>query len=578
MLLSVSLAFVALLSNGEPAPSFGQFAYGDTHRLAFFEVSPTEFTFLSGKGLRIQFTERTDHFAQRLSRFDKVITYRPRPAAPLRLRFEATSLGFSLEYRDGFRLVGRGASAPFLTWAEGSVGPGVPTPPTSWALLSWGEPLPPVLLVFSGQPVALRAIEDDEGWRLESAEPYDGWVFVRAPLGEEVVSARSAADLGRLVARVKDKVPTLGEPPRVIDTFAAGDARGVTVTWRFDRPGAVVPPPATAGANERYLKVLSPIERVGTGDAFRCKGAELTIRFIGRRLFSGRSVVSGHPSEEEFALDDPRHIAEAALAYVWNTLSARGEAELRRSLRLWASYAGVDREPATGLPWPGGRDRESLAEYAALCFAERALGSTTERGSALFASLDWLTWLPTGEFDQAREAGAYLALVGTVSEDAYERAFAAMAQAALRAGTAQQPFDSLRGEVYPIAAVLDLAPPARLQPALSPIRVFGDGVTVSLKEDELSLEGLVTKVEPFDVRLVGVSIVPEVSAKFNMDPPQMSFRDDAVLIKLSPRRVGYWKMSFRLAEAIVRTLPPAAPSPRYNEARRSPSAPVHAQR
>lgn len=578
MLPSVSLALVALLSNGEPAPSFGQFAYGDTHRLAFFEVSPTEFTFLGGIGARIQFNDGNDYYTQRLSRFDKVITYRPRAGAPLRLRFEATSLGFSLGYRDGFRLFGRGASAPFLTWAEGSVGPGVPTPPTPWVLLSWGEPLPPVLLVFSGQPVALQVIEEGDRWRLESTGSYGGWVFVRAVLGSEAVSTRTAGDLGRLVARVKDKIPSLGDPPRLVDVAVSGDARGVTVTWRFDKAGAVVPPPAVASVNARHLKILTPIERVGTGEAFRCQGRELTIRFIGRRMFAGRAIVTGRAAEEEFALDQATSIAEAAVAYLWNTLSARGETELRRSLRIWASYSGVDREPATALPWPGGRDRTSLAEHAALCLAERALGASSERETALFAAVDWLSWLPTGESGRAREAAAYLALLGAVSEDAYERALGAMAQAALRAGAEEQPFDSLRGEVYPISAALDLAPPVRLLPALSPIRVLAEGVTVSFKDGELSLEGLVTKVEPFDVRIAGLSAAPKVSAKFNMDAPQVTVRDGAALTRLTPRRMDYWKMSFRLAEAVARALPAAAPSPRYSEAPRSPSAPAHAQR
>lgn len=578
MLLSVSLAVVAMLSTGEPAASFGQFAYGDTHRLAFFEVSPTEFTFLRNHGARIQFSEPTDFFPQRLSRFDKVLTYRPRPGAPLRLRFEATSLGFSLQYRDGFRLKGRGTSAPYLTWAEGSVGPGVPTPATGWALLSWSEPLPPVLLVFSGEPVALQVSEQADGWALETQTPYDGWVMVRAPLGGEAVITRGAADLGRLVARVKDKVATMGEAPRLTDVEASADDRGVTVTWRFDRPGAFVPPPATGGANERRLKLLSPIERVGTGESFRCSSNELTIRFIGRGLHPGRGVVVGQVAEEEFPLDQPRHIAEAALACVWNTLSARGETELRRFLGVWASYAGVDREPATGLPWPGGRERDALAEYAALCLAERALGMSAERPTALFASLDWLTWLPTGDAEQAREAAAYLALLGALSQDAYERALGAMAQAALRVEQAEQPFDSLRDEVYPIAAVLDLAPPRRLLPALSPIRVLSHGTTVSCRDGEISFEGLVTKVEPFDVRLLGATVVPQVSAKFNLDAPEMTVRGSVVAVRLTPRRVGYWKLSVRVSEATFRALPSAMPSPRCNEGRRSLSAPAPALR
>ena len=569
MLHSVSLAVLALLSTGEPAPSFGQFAYGDTHRLAFFEVSPTEFRFSKQTEVRIQFSGLTGFFPQRLSRFDKVITYRPLPSAPLRLRFETTSLGFSLQYRDGFRMKGRGSSAPFLTWSEGSVGPGVPTPTTGWALLSWSEPLPPVLLVFPDEPVGLQVTEEPDGWTLETSKPYDGWVFVRAPLGSEAVVTRGVAELGRLAARVKEKVGTMGEAPRLLDVQTSTDERGVTVTWRFDRPGAYVPSPATARANEQHLKVLSPVERVGTGEAFRCSGNELTIRFINRKIYAGRSVVLGNVGEEEFPLDRPWHIGEAALAYLWNTLSMRGESELRRSLGMWASYAGVDREPATALPWPGGRDRETLG---ALCLAERALGTSSERVAGLFASLDWLTWLPTGECETAREAAAYLALLGALSADGYERALGAMAQAALRVEQAEQPFNSLRNDVFPIAGVLDLASPPGMLPALSPIRVLANGAAVTCKAGELSLEGLVTKVEPFDVRLLGVPVVPQVSAKFNLEPPEMAKRENFVLVRLTPRRVGYWKLSVRLAEATVRTLPSATPSPRYNEGRRSPYA------
>lgn len=578
MLLSVSLSVFALFAAGEPLPSFGQFAYGGTHRLAFFDVSPTDFKFSGNDSVRFVFNERTDWYPQRLSRFDKVLTYRPHPGAPLRLRFEATSLGFSLQYRDGFSLSGHGATAPYLTWGEGSVGPEVPTPPTQWVLLSWREPLPPVLLVFSGAPVALKVTEADGGWRLDTLTPYDGWVFVRAPLGAEAVATEGAAELGRLVARVRDKVTTMGEAPRLVDVKTSADERGVTVTWRFDRPGAFVPPPATARENERHLKLLSRIERVGTGDSFRCSGIELSIRFIGRVIYPGRAVVVGQPIEEELPIEQPRHIAQAALAYLWNTLAPLGETGLRRSVSTWASFVGVDREPATGLPWPGGRDRETLAEYAALCLAERALGVASDRASGLFASLDWLAWLPTGDYEQAREAGAYLALLGALSSDSYERALGAMAQAALRADGARQPFGAVRDAVYPIGAALDLPPPQRLLPALSPVRVLGPSVTVKCDGGSLSLEGTATKVEPFEVHIVGIGTAAPVSAKFNLEAPVMTARNNVVTALLVPRRVGYWKLSVRLAEATALVLPRAMPGPRYSEGLRSPSEQAPAQR
>src|SRR5688500_10882930 len=129
---------------------FGQFGFGHSHTLPAFDVSPTAFVAHAPNAIQIYLgPERTGIVVESISRFGKSISLRQAGNATVRMDFETTALGFSLRYVNGMEWTAQGEAPPFITWSEGTVGPGVPAAAEGWALLTWRNERPPLLLVFS---------------------------------------------------------------------------------------------------------------------------------------------------------------------------------------------------------------------------------------------------------------------------------------------------------------------------------------------------------------------------------------------------------------------------------------------
>lgn len=566
-LLGVAVQALPSASTSYPLPpSFGAFGYPSPYSFALIRCDEVSVTLPGGR--RIQFApETSDWSVQRLSCFDKVLSYRPQAGYPIRARLDTASNSVSLEYRDGFVLSGSG-SAPFVSWSEASAGPGVPTPPVRWVALSWSEGGPVVLLRFAG-PAGVTVEEDGGTWTLRSNGTYSGWVHLWLPLGSESVVTRSASDLGRLVARIAAGAERLEDVPRVVGWQVDVDDRGVSANWQFDRPGSLIPSACLVEDNRLRIKVLSKATHLGTTSAMRIDEANLRIRFVARKLLSGRAVTTGDRSYESFSLDDPAGIFEATVAYLWNRLSPEDERVLRASVQNWRAGLPNAREPFTGLRWPGGRSRQALREFAAFSMADLALFGRTEGVEALAAALDWTSWTLSADADGQFATGV-LAIAGALAESPSLRATGAVAAAGLRGVGGSDAFAPLLDGLYPIASVLDLPPPSWLRAGLSPVRlVGGENVEVRQSADgTLIIESLAPGAGPLRLTLASVGEC-EVHSKFNLEAPTFALSGNDLTISLQVRRAGYLKLALKPKKSFA--CPPSAPSPRYNAGQRSPS-------
>ncbi|MBA3727582.1 MAG: hypothetical protein H0W86_14410, partial [Armatimonadetes bacterium] len=253
MFLFGSAAAVAGLVGG-----FGQFGFGHIHELATFHVGPTFFRAKAPGGFDISIGPvRTGFVVTQQSRYAKTLEMRAAPRSPSRIHFETTSLGFSLQYAPGgFEMGAKSVAAPFISWSDGTVGPGVPSAASNWALLSWAEARPPILLCFASAPASVTAVEESGGFRLVCKD-YVGTVGVPLPFGGESFATVRAADFGEAIAKLKLRVAEMARPaPNVIGVAVEEDAQGLTAVWKFDSPGAIIPLPVYSGVTTGSLKII----------------------------------------------------------------------------------------------------------------------------------------------------------------------------------------------------------------------------------------------------------------------------------------------------------------------------------
>ena len=574
MLLSVSV-----LAAGSVAGGFGQFAFTHQHVLATFEVGPAAFRANAPSAVEIRFgPERTGFNARRLTRYMKTLSMRPEPRAPLRIAFETTSLGFSPEFRDGLRFEASGIVPPFITWAEGSVGPGVPSAPSRWALLSWPTPHPPILLVFPTRPASLIARRTERGFVLEAQEGYSGWVRVRAPFGMTEIAATSASELGRLVERITPHLERLTAPaPKLVGFSVEEDSNGLTAVWRFDRPGALVPAPLIARRRSGNVKLLSGLRRAGaseSGDLWECEGTELNVRFLARRLPPGAAVV--RPPSSPPALPatvshiDAESVADAAMLRLSGLADELLTNSLATAVQAFGEERRRDREPVTGSPIMFDRSGRGsrLAAAHALAVAA-ALGEPVSSQDGLLGSIDWVTWLPAGQDERERlEAAAILAVAAALSNSPEDRVLGAMAETAVAAsgGPLLHPFHILRAWIYPHPSRLSLRPPGWWTALQSPVRTLSAGVKARAEGNSVLIEGLALNTDPIEVRFR--SDAP-LAAADSLNLSDVQIREDAGEFRflLRPDRPGVWRLRLSRPSSSA-PIPMGAPGPGYSEAPR----------
>ncbi len=566
------------------AGGFGWFAFSDTHSLPLFDVTPRSFRVRSERAKEIFFQEDAQGMhCPRLSRYRKVLAFAPRPRCPFRLVLETASLGFSMEFRNGVRLSGSG-EAPILSWEEGSVGVGVPTPRVRWILLTWKESQPPLFLSVSGEASAWVARKEGSSFIVETVEEYAGWVRVLAPFGTEEIATTTARDLGMVLRRLKPHLPKLlAGAPSLVDVEITPSDTGFTVAWRFDRPGALVPLPLLSRVEGMPVEVLTPMEPGTFGnkpDFYVFKDRVVRIRFSAFGLSPGKPVVQGPLGQVETLatvshIDSPS-ICEGVLAYL---VGLADEVLVRALDTAYSAFQSEERremEPRTRLQFYFSRDGRGSRLASAYALWEMAFQGESEGLLGLLGSLDWRTWLPMGFDEKERwEAGAIASVAGSLSSSLEVRALGAMANVGvmgfgLREGVLEGsslsprspgPLWEVRSRVYPS--------PGRRESSVKwwealryPVRCLTPGITFWGEGRDILVVGARSS-HPLEVRFSSPYLLTVVGrANVSVVSQRSLGGEQAFVLRVEGER-------FRLRLRLPREapLPPALEGgPRYSEA------------
>lgn len=533
--LLTSLLLAAILAALAGAQSFGRFGYGGTIDLPGLTLGHDGFSAKAPGSTHFNFVQESRLWeVVNTSDVEQTIGLSNMADCPYKISCNLYAPGFRMYCPNGFALKMDCAKNPFITWLDGSVGDGVPTPNLKWSIVSFQDDQPPILLVFEvdhGPSVSVRGKPGD--WTLASDRLFAGWVHVCLPTGTKPFKTNSAATLGALSQKfLSEQSFWLAPPAHLVDRTLISDALSVTCTWQFDRPGVVVPAPATFARLGGYpLSVSSrtrPIYAVDENGPILVTDQEsLSIRFPVRRVPTGRFLAEGKPLSSPPATVSPLDVpsvAELAMANLVGSSDGGTRKLGDETLAGYFDHANYFAEPTTGQQLPFDAAGNGIDLAAAHSFLMQSLTNSRQSSSdanSLLTTLqwrtDWLTWrlwVPDAVLE--RRAGALAALAGALCPEPERRLQAAMLQAGLaserglniyrrRVGELNseplllEPLEGVRQVLFALEGKLGGVEQDFAKAMLGEIRVFGETPAYLVrKEDALSMiwdsHGLKTSV------------------------------------------------------------------------------------
>lgn len=503
------MAFSFRLAGSAGAEAFGRFGYVDHAAASGFAVERTGFRTAHAASDTFRFEEPSTWWKPLVtSEYSQIVGLSGVGRSPSKVRLNLFEPGVAFYCANGLGLKLSTNSPPFVSWANGSVGPGVPTPKVSWLLVSFRNAQPPVLFVFLNGPATFELTGRSGDWTLRTEALYQGWVRVVAPLGSESLPTNNASELGALVARSIKELETWSAPaPELKKVEIKDEPTAVTATWSFDRPGFLVPPAVILAPLGGYpLKLQTRVRSLSGGNdegpLVVSSDAQLSVRFPVRRVPTGRGVgigaLSGSPIGTVSPIDLPS-VVELALQNMACTRDGLSRQSAEDALGAFLTEADYRVEPYSQqqLPYaPGGEGMDLVAAHALLMQSRDTAERASSEGNALLTSLvwrrDWYTWrLWCPDRVLARRAGALAAVAGAICPEPSRRLDAALFEAGLAAerglpiwsrrvrGIAMEPsvllepLEALRGDLFFHLGDLTVQDPfVRL--LLSEIRVFGE--------------------------------------------------------------------------------------------------------
>jgi len=589
------LFLLAGFATGHP---FGRFGYGAFPQVPGFEIDLEGFRVAHPAADKLRFNSKATLWRPALVS-DLAITglLTGGPRCPTKLRVNLLAPGFELYFQSGVLLRFSSLSGPFLSWNEGSVGSNVPTPEVPWVMVTFRDSQPPLLLSTIGPNAAFRVDGKAGDWRLRTMDARAGWIRVSAPLGDRPYPANSAAQLGDLVRRLRPEIPFLtGPAPNWLETSIEEDPQGVVATWRFDRPGAILPAPIVLAPLAGYpLKLQSPTRRLSganeLGPVTAATEARFTVRFPVRRIPTGRSLSLGEakwePPATVSAIDIPT-VAELAFANLTAQRDLVAKTASRGALEEYLASANYEVEPNTGqrLPYTAsGRGLDLAAAHALLMQAETTAEKATSEPNSLLTSVawrrDWYTWRVWAR-DQSvsRRASALAALAGALCVEKERRLDAAMFQAGLAAERGYtewrrknglsvieakllEPLEALRAAFFGMESKGAQAE-AFLRSLQSEIRVYGDlAYSAEARTESLALIFGLREAGPRTVVLAsGYPITVNEGANVTVQSVQDAL--GFTVIRLTPKEPGRCELLIS-PPTWAAPLPKAAEVPRYVE-------------
>lgn len=470
--------FTALVALG--APSAGRFSFKKIPPVPGFRIDSNGFRAASPSADTLRFLQPAKSWAPSgVSSLGATYLLGGSGRNPDKLRVNLLSPGFELHFQGGFGFASGSNLSPFITWSEGSIGPGVPTPKSSWFIVSFQEAQPPILLCFPGSQASIKLSGKPGAWRIESIGVYQGWMRVALPVGTKQIATTDAATLGQMVVNFKRHVPFYTSlSPQVESQEARVERDAVTMTWRLNRPGAVLPYPAVRAPKLGYrLQVQTKVVPTGVendeGPVAYSGEAKIVVRFPRAEVPPGRAVVTGTaPALPAASPQEVPKLMQMAFAVRLANTPAAVRAQLQGLTDDFSAFAPSTRDPISKIEFPfdaGGTGIDIAAGHA-LCGAALESPENTMLTS-LRGTVDWLTWRP---WPTSRNAAALLSVSGWLSNQPQDAALGAMIEAGLVTDKAAAPLESVRKSAY--LRQIEGMPEDKLVAALrSPLRSHSDG-------------------------------------------------------------------------------------------------------
>lgn len=433
--------------------AFGRFGYSDSWSIPGMVLDREGFKVDYGASDKFRFTKALTKWTpvQTTSMY-QLVTAATFAGSPSKLRQDLTASGFSAYFELGFDFRVTSTASPYLSWPDGASldgTAGVPTPATTWALVSFQDNQPPVLICFPWKKCAVKIFGKPGDWHIASEGPWEGWLRVVAPTGVSPRRTNTVAQLGALSTEVQKAQDALAQtPPELLGLTIDDDESSVTAEWTFDKPGAILPSPLiTAPLGGYPLAIQSKTKRLPgqtmDGPIAVTDDTKLVVRFPARRIPTGRILALGNAPQTigTASFLDPQGVTELALANLFAS-SEKGLRDLAEStFAEYLSQASYVKEPNTGqqLPYLGdGKGLDLCAAHALLMQSTISVSRASSEENSLLTSLiwrrDWLTWrIWSPDSDSARRASAIGALAAALAPEAQRRLDGAMLEAGLRA-------------------------------------------------------------------------------------------------------------------------------------------------
>ena len=438
-----------MFRGGAAAEPFGRYGYFPWPKIAGITFNESGFRAAVPSSQSFQFVAPlAAHRAVATSPYGQTVGFGTNRNGPSKGRFTTTAPGFALYFPGPWKLRITSIGSPYLSWPQGSATAGVPTPASTWTLVSFLDQQPAWMIGFPDSPTSLQITGRPGNWVLESPPNFKGWVRFGLPFGLERTEANSAATLGRLTERAT-AVAALFEQkaPELQRVSVTDDAQSVTGTWEFDRPGAVVPSvirmaSIVGSAVKCQTEVLPTGILTEEGPVEVVASTRLSVRFPIVKIPSGRAVGLGSVPDDSaatIAFTDPGSVADLALRIRLSSTPIDTVRLAEQASRQYLSQLILSSEPNTGQPMPfdqAGTDLDLIGAHGLLAAALSANREVPEPENSLITSLswrmDWGTWrILDGDPNACRKASVLAALAGAFSDSPEGRLAGAMWNAGL---------------------------------------------------------------------------------------------------------------------------------------------------
>ncbi len=582
---------VLAAANAQPQ-AFGRFGFSETPKAPGFLIDGQGFRAVQSGADTFRFAKPVRFHRDRSSAESAGYSCDLFAGDPQDVTVNLRAPGFEMVFPYGVDLHLASLNGPNLTAGDATYGPGTPAPESKWILVTFADRQPPILFVFIDGAQELQVTGSSGQWRLKTSTVRPVRLRICLPFGLDASTSNDVASLGKLAGEIKGHEDVWTRPAPVLQsTSYQADDKGVKVVWRFDKPGAIVPPAAILAKAAGYaVELTSPVLDIGhgteEGPLVFSQSAEFSMHLPVRAVPMGRSIVQGRLEFKPASVSPlpTSDTVELALASLVGCRSDASATAASRALEEFFSKTAMALEPQSPgrLTYAGdGGGMESTAASALLLQATSTGMPTERRTPALLTSLllrfdpmDWRLWV---DGTARSRADAIAGLAAALDGDWATRAAGAMLHAGLAARQVLGRY--LKGHGYPGASdtlpdpcgdfsgdlfSVDAPKGAFFRSLLSDVRILSSQeLTVTGPPERLELAWPYHRGDEKELILMvgtGSRLIPGP----NLGRSAISEVQGVVKLRFEPKGDGICSATL-IRSGRPAPLPGAAPVPKYSE-------------